>query len=155
MRAIFVDHGLMRKDEAEEVRNNFHRLGIPIETVNASELFLGRLAGVGDPEKKRDMGDAYCYGIYRDTHRAAAAFLREIAPRYPEAQAQLKAAAAHFEAEADALKGAEKLLWWGSPAGPDAARNEQAVKVLQKARDEYAAGIADIENALAQIGDEQ
>ena len=36
-----------------------------------------------DPERKRDMGDAYCYGIYRSTHRAAAAFLREIAPKYP------------------------------------------------------------------------
>lgn len=55
MRAIFVDHGLMRKDEGEEVRNNFHRLGIPIETVNASELFLGELAGVGDPERKREI----------------------------------------------------------------------------------------------------
>jgi len=55
MRAIFVDHGLMRKDEGEEVRNNFHRMGIPIETVEASELFLGKLAGVKDPEKKRNI----------------------------------------------------------------------------------------------------
>ncbi len=55
MRAIFVDHGLMRKDEGEEVRSNFHRMGVPIETVDASELFLGRLAGVDEPEKKRDI----------------------------------------------------------------------------------------------------
>lgn len=55
MRAIFVDHGLLRKDEAEEVRNNFHRMGVPIETVDASALFLGALAGVRDPEKKREI----------------------------------------------------------------------------------------------------
>jgi len=55
MRAIFVDHGLMRKDEGEEVRSNFHRMGVPIETVDASDLFLGALAGVTEPEKKREI----------------------------------------------------------------------------------------------------
>jgi GMP synthase (glutamine-hydrolysing) len=53
MRAIFVDHGLMRKDEGEEVRNNFHRMGVPIETVDAADRFLVALEGVEDPEKKR------------------------------------------------------------------------------------------------------
>jgi GMP synthase (glutamine-hydrolysing) len=53
VRAIFVDHGLMRKDEGDEVRNNFHRMGVPIETVDCSERFLGALKGVEDPEKKR------------------------------------------------------------------------------------------------------
>lgn len=55
MRAIFVDHGLLRKDEGQEVRNNFHRMGIGIETVDASERFLGALAGVAEPEKKREI----------------------------------------------------------------------------------------------------
>jgi len=55
MRAIFVDHGLMRKDEGDEVRNNFHRMGVPIETVDASGRFLGSLDGVDEPEKKRDI----------------------------------------------------------------------------------------------------
>ena len=53
VRTIFVDHGLMRKDEGEEVRKNFKELGIEIETVECSELFLGKLAGEDDPEKKR------------------------------------------------------------------------------------------------------
>ncbi len=53
MRAIFVDHGLMRKDEGEEVRSNFHRMGVPIETVDCSERFMKALDGVDDPEKKR------------------------------------------------------------------------------------------------------
>ncbi|MDP0490518.1 MAG: glutamine-hydrolyzing GMP synthase [Verrucomicrobiota bacterium JB023] len=55
VRAIFVDHGLMRKDEGDEVRRNFARMGVEIETVDASELFLNKLAGVEDPEKKRDI----------------------------------------------------------------------------------------------------
>ncbi len=55
VRAIFVDHGLMRKNEGEEVRNNFHRMGVPIETVDCSERFLTALAGVDDPEKKREI----------------------------------------------------------------------------------------------------
>ncbi len=53
IRAIFVDHGLMRRDEGEEVRHNFHRMGVPIETIDASERFLTALEGVDDPERKR------------------------------------------------------------------------------------------------------
>ena len=53
VRAIFVDHGLMRQDEGDEVRSNFHRMGVPIETVDCSERFMSALAGVDDPEKKR------------------------------------------------------------------------------------------------------
>ncbi len=53
VRAIFVDHGLMRKNEGEEVRHNFQRLGVPIETVDCAERFLTALHGVDDPEKKR------------------------------------------------------------------------------------------------------
>lgn len=55
IRAIFVDHGLMRKDEGEEVRNNFHRMGVPIETVECSKRFLDALEGVDEPEKKRSI----------------------------------------------------------------------------------------------------
>ena len=55
MRAIFVDHGLLRKDEGDEVRKNFQRMGVDIETVEASETFLSQLAGVSDPEKKREI----------------------------------------------------------------------------------------------------
>ncbi|MEK7953105.1 glutamine-hydrolyzing GMP synthase [Luteolibacter soli] len=53
VRAIYVDHGLMRKNETEEVQNNFHRMGVKIETIDASERFLGALVGVADPEAKR------------------------------------------------------------------------------------------------------
>lgn len=53
LRAVFVDHGLLRKDEAAEVQANFARLGVPIETVYCADRFLGALAGETDPEKKR------------------------------------------------------------------------------------------------------
>jgi GMP synthase (glutamine-hydrolysing) len=51
---VFVDHGLLRKDEAIEVvetfRNHFH---VPLVHVQAQERFLDRLTGVADPEEKR------------------------------------------------------------------------------------------------------
>ena len=51
---IFVDHGLLREGEREEVEHAFRdALGIPLLTVDASERFLRALAGVEDPEKKR------------------------------------------------------------------------------------------------------
>ena len=50
---FFVDNGLLRKDEAAVVQNNFHRMGVEIETVDASDEFLTGLAGKEDPEEKR------------------------------------------------------------------------------------------------------
>lgn len=53
MRAVFVDHGLLRQNEATEVQANFAALGVPIETVDAGARFLEALRGQTDPEKKR------------------------------------------------------------------------------------------------------
>jgi GMP synthase (glutamine-hydrolysing) len=51
---IFVDHGLMREAEAEEVVSLFRNAyNIPLIHVDARERFLGALAGVSDPERKR------------------------------------------------------------------------------------------------------
>lgn len=51
---IFVDHGLLREGEREEVERAFRdHLHVPLVTVDASERFLRRLAGVVDPEQKR------------------------------------------------------------------------------------------------------
>lgn len=52
-RNIFVDTGLLRKNEALEVESLFREVGIEIETVDASERFLEALAGESDPEEKR------------------------------------------------------------------------------------------------------
>ena len=54
LNCIFVDHGLLRKNEAEEVERIFtEQFKIKLKKVDASELFLKELAGVTDPEKKR------------------------------------------------------------------------------------------------------
>ena len=50
---VFVNNGLLRKGEVEEVRSLMESLGIKLEYVDASRLFLERLKGVTDPERKR------------------------------------------------------------------------------------------------------
>jgi GMP synthase (glutamine-hydrolysing) len=50
---IFVDNGVLRLDEAAQVRKRFERLSLPLVFADASNVFLERLAGVTDPEKKR------------------------------------------------------------------------------------------------------
>jgi GMP synthase (glutamine-hydrolysing) len=51
---IFVNNGVLRKDEAEGVRELFaEHIGIDLDYVDASERFLTKLAGVSDPETKR------------------------------------------------------------------------------------------------------
>jgi len=50
---IFVDHGLLRKDEFNSVLRDYQELGLNLVGVNASERFYADLAGVVDPERKR------------------------------------------------------------------------------------------------------
>ena len=50
---IFVDHGLMRKNEGDEVEQAFADWDVNFVRVNAGERFLNKLAGVSDPETKR------------------------------------------------------------------------------------------------------
>ena len=50
---IFVDNGLLRKDEFKTVMENYRELGLNVVGVDAGELFLSRLAGVEEPERKR------------------------------------------------------------------------------------------------------
>jgi len=51
--AVFVDHGLLRLGEAEEVERALRDLGVDLRVVDASERFLSALEGVSDPERKR------------------------------------------------------------------------------------------------------
>ena len=51
--AVFVDQGLLRKDEAEQVQTMFKLLGIPLITIDAKKEFLLKLEGIVDPEQKR------------------------------------------------------------------------------------------------------
>ena len=53
LHCFFIDHGLLRLGEREEVEKNLRALGLPLKVVDASDLFLERLKGVEDPEEKR------------------------------------------------------------------------------------------------------
>ncbi len=50
---VFVDHGLMRKNEGDEVEAAFRKWDIHFVRANAEELFLSKLAGISEPERKR------------------------------------------------------------------------------------------------------
>lgn len=50
---VFVNNGLLRKNEPEYVLNSLKKLGVNVKYVDASSLFLDRLKGVTDPEEKR------------------------------------------------------------------------------------------------------
>ena len=68
---VFVDHGLLRKDEAAQVvetfRNHFH---VPLVHVDAEERFLGKLAGITDPEdKRRTIGEEFIRVFEEESER--------------------------------------------------------------------------------------
>jgi GMP synthase (glutamine-hydrolysing) len=50
---VFVDQGLLRKDEAQQVQDMFKLLDIPLITIDAKDEFMEVLAGINDPEQKR------------------------------------------------------------------------------------------------------
>ncbi|MGD8239920.1 MAG: hypothetical protein PVH68_15295 [Armatimonadota bacterium] len=110
-----------------------------------------------DPDRVPDAGDRYPLGVYRSTHRAAGEFLREIAPRYPQAESRLKRAAEHFASEADALDEChdEVFQGWAGWKEPDPRRAARAAELLSKARESYAAGINEIEEELEAIAPER
>jgi GMP synthase (glutamine-hydrolysing) len=67
---IFVDTGLLRLNEAEEVMQTFGRsLGVKVLHIDASEQFLGKLAGVSDPEKKRKIIGAEFVEVFQSEAR--------------------------------------------------------------------------------------
>ena len=108
-----------------------------------------------DPPRLPDMGDRYCFGVYRSTHRAASEFMLELADKYPEVKTSLRRAARHFVAEADALNGAAEMLFpgWRLPDRADAELNVLVAGHLAHARDHYAQAIGEIEAALQVIGE--
>jgi GMP synthase (glutamine-hydrolysing) len=54
LRTVFVDNGLMREGEPERVASLFRGLGVPVEVIDARREFLSALAGIVDPEEKRE-----------------------------------------------------------------------------------------------------
>ncbi len=72
---IFVDTGLLRLEEGDQVERRFQRFGLKVDRVNAADRFFACLAGVGDPEEKR-----------RRIGREFIAVFEEEARRFPDAR---------------------------------------------------------------------
>ena len=67
---VFVDHGLLRKDEAAQVVETFgDRFGVPLVHVQAQDRFLDKLAGVIDPETKRKIIGEEFIRVFEDEAR--------------------------------------------------------------------------------------
>jgi GMP synthase (glutamine-hydrolysing) len=72
---IFVDNGLLRFDEAAQVRARFRdKLHLPLDFVDARHLFLERLAGVTDPEQKRKIIGATFIDVFERRARELGGF---------------------------------------------------------------------------------
>jgi GMP synthase (glutamine-hydrolysing) len=74
--AVFVDHGFMRENEPEFVKNVFQGFKINLVMVNARERFLKRLKGVVDPEMKRKIiGEEFIRVFEEEAEKAGAEYL--------------------------------------------------------------------------------
>ena len=63
LKTVFIENGLMRAGEAEQVVGFFRDLGVPVKVVDAREAFFAALKGVTNPEEKRE---AITRSFYRD-----------------------------------------------------------------------------------------
>ena len=66
LHCIFVDHGLMRKDEGDQVEAAFKNRDLDFIRVNAQDRFLKALAGVTDPEQKRKIIGTEFVRVFED-----------------------------------------------------------------------------------------
>ncbi|PAV07237.1 glutamine-hydrolyzing GMP synthase [Methanosphaera cuniculi] len=92
LEAIFVDHGLLRKDEAKQVEDTFKdRLNFKL--VDAQDEFIEALSGIRDPEKKREIiGHKFIEVFEREAKKSGATFLLQgtIAPDWIESEGNIK-----------------------------------------------------------------
>ena len=82
---IFVNNGVLRKDEAEKVQHTFKDMGLNLKYVDASEQFLARLKGVEDPEKKRKIiGNTFIEVFEKEAQAAGGAAFLVQGTLYPD-----------------------------------------------------------------------
>ncbi len=84
--SIFVDNGLLRKDEARQVKELFgFNLGLNLSVVDAGDLFLEKLAGVVDPEQKRKIiGNEFIYLFEKEAQKVGGAAYLAQGTLYPD-----------------------------------------------------------------------
>ena len=56
LKTLFIDNGLMRESEPQQIVDWFDKLGVKVDLVDASEKFFSALRGITDPEEKRETG---------------------------------------------------------------------------------------------------
>ena len=71
---IFVDNGVMRQDEGDQIERRFERLNLPVVFADAADLFLTRLAGIIDPEQKRKTIGATFIDVFEDEAKKLGSF---------------------------------------------------------------------------------
>jgi len=83
---IFVDHGLMREREAEQVEDTFRRhFHVPLVHVRAQERFLSRLDGITEPEQKRKIiGEEFIRTFEEESHKLGKAKFLVQGTIYPD-----------------------------------------------------------------------
>jgi len=82
---IFVNNGVLRKDEAEKVQHSFKDMGLNLKYVDASARFLDRLKGVEDPEKKRKIiGNTFIEVFEQEAHNVGGAEFLVQGTLYPD-----------------------------------------------------------------------
>ncbi|MCB0367308.1 MAG: glutamine-hydrolyzing GMP synthase [Bdellovibrionaceae bacterium] len=70
---VFVDTGLLRKNEFQQVLETYKELGLNVKGVDASQTFMSKLKGVADPEKKRKIIGHTFIEVFKDS-------IKEIGP---------------------------------------------------------------------------
>jgi GMP synthase (glutamine-hydrolysing) len=84
---VYVDNGLMRKNETEKVRAAAKSLGVELHVLDGRERFLNALSGVSDPERKRKIiGEAFVRMFEEEARKLGVSFLIQgtIAPDWIE-----------------------------------------------------------------------
>lgn len=87
IRIVYVDNGLMRKDETDKVKATAKAVGVELNVVDARKRFLDALQGVADPEKKRKIiGEMFVRIFEEEAKKGDVAFLIQgtIAPDWIE-----------------------------------------------------------------------
>ena len=71
---ILVDNGVMRQNEADQIRVRFERLKLPLVFVDAADLFLTRLTGILDPEQKRKIIGSTFIDVFEEEAKKLGSF---------------------------------------------------------------------------------
>jgi GMP synthase (glutamine-hydrolysing) len=93
IRCVFVDTGLMRKDEAKKVKALLASAGVQVQVVDASKEFLSALKGVSEPETKRKIiGEKFIRVFESEAKKCGSKFLVQgtIAPDWIESGSGLR-----------------------------------------------------------------